>query len=165
MQNERAARLIQVQSKGKERTTSLPLWLMPPLHLRVVVGNFLCVSDMVSILLQRYVHFNVINVLEIGKCNQCLNIGQEQFEKILDCKELTRLCSGCSKEVMESDRVKKRDDRLVEMMSALLQKVTGMELGLSQKADIGVVQELEERVKALEEKFETECRKKRGKKW
>jgi len=58
---------------------------------------------------------------------------------------------------MEIDRVKNRDDRLVEMMSAVLEKVTGMELVLSQKAD--VVEELEERVKALEEKFETEWRK------
>jgi len=41
------------------------------------------------------------------KYNECLNIGQEQFEKMLDCKELTWLCSGCSKEVMEFDRVKK----------------------------------------------------------
>jgi len=95
------------------------------------------------------------------KCNECLNIGQEQFQKTLDCKELTWLCSGCSKEVMESDRAKNRDDRLVEMMSAVLEKDTGMELGLSQKAGIGVVEELEERVKVLEEKFETECRKKR----
>ena len=81
------------------------------------------------------------------------------IEKILDCKELTWLCSGCSKEVMEIDRVKNRDDRLVEMMSAFLEKITGMELALSQKADIGVVEEFEERVKAMEEKLESECRK------
>ena len=87
-----------------------------------------------------------------------MNIGQELFEKILDCKELTWWCSECSKEAMEMDRVKNRDDRLVEMMSAVLEKVTGMELVLSQKADVGAVEELEKRVKSLEEKFETECR-------
>ena len=44
-------------------------------------------------------------------------------------------------------------------MSAILEKVTGMERVLSQKADVGVVDALEERLKALEEKFEIESRK------
>ena len=59
----------------------------------------------------------------------------------------------------KSDRVRNRDDRLVEMMSAVLEKVTGMEQALSQKADLGVVDALEERLKALEEKFVIESRK------
>jgi len=53
------------------------------------------------------------------------------------------LCVMCNKEVMEIDRVRNRDDRLVEMMSAVLEKVTGMEQALSQKADLGVVEATE----------------------
>ena len=44
-------------------------------------------------------------------------------------------------------------------MSAILEKVTGMERVLSQKADLDVVDALEQRLKALEEKFESESRK------
>jgi len=109
------------------------------------VGSTLIIESSISCLSQHH--------------TQCLNIGQDQFDKILDCKELNWLCGRCSKEVMEIERVRNRDDRLVEMMSAVLEKVTGMERVLSQKADLGVVEALEERLKALEKKFVIDSQK------
>ena len=92
--------------------------------------------------------------LKNWKCSDCLNIG-EHYEKIIECKELSWLCGGCNKTVTDVDSIGNRDDKLVEMMGMILEKVSEVEIGLRQKADSTAVEELEGRVKRLEERFKT----------
>jgi len=73
---------MQVQSKDKEKVTNLPMRLMLQLHLWVVVGNFLCVSDVVSTYITAEVRaLQCAKCVANWKCNECLNIGLKQFEK------------------------------------------------------------------------------------
>jgi len=65
VQNERAEGQYKY-CQGERKNNKPALGLMLQLHTSVMVGNFPCVRDVVSVLLQRYVHFSVISVLDVG---------------------------------------------------------------------------------------------------
>jgi hypothetical protein len=90
---------------------------------------------------------------DVWKCAECLNIPGEVYDSLIECKELNWYCNKCGVETSNCVAKGEREDRLIGMMEKVLDKMTNIETRLHEKAEVKMVVDLEDRIRALEEKF------------
>ena len=73
----------------------------------------------------------------------------EVYDALINCKELSWFCSGCSEEI--SKCTVKKEDKVIGLLEKVLDRLCGLEDRLGQKVDVRAFEELEERVRCLEE--------------
>jgi len=92
------------------------------------------------------------------RCAECLNLPPEMYDHLVSdpACSLRWLCPGCDKAVLETGNMNIQDsaDKLdcwVNLVEKLLDKLTAVEDKLRSKCDIGIVSQLDSRLKNLED--------------
>ena len=72
---------------------------------------------------------------------------------LINCKELSWFCSGCSEEISKCRPTVEKEDKVpvIGLLEKVLDRLCGLEDRLGQKVDVRAFEELEERVRCLEE--------------
>jgi len=78
------------------------------------------------------------------KCIDCLGISGEVYDGLIDCKDICWFCTGCG-EVMAA----KTEDRVLAVLDKVLDKLNGLEDRLQQKADVKLVEGLEQKMESV----------------
>jgi len=84
------------------------------------------------------------------KCIECLGISGEVYDALLDCKELSWFCKECSEQVPKG-KEEREDMRVVGLLEKVLDRLSNLEDRLCQKVDVKMFEELEERVRRVED--------------
>jgi len=93
------------------------------------------------------------------KCSACLSISESTYDALSDeGGSLKWFCNGCERDVVQqgqSDQKVRMNEliRYFSLIEKLINKFEYVEARLAEKANIGIVQKLEDRIKHLEGKF------------
>ena len=94
---------------------------------------------------------------ESWKCADCLNIPADMYDHLVadpNCS-LRWFCIICDKAAMDLDNNScSKIDTLVDLVEKLLEKLSTVDSQLNEKCDVEIVNQLEAKVKMLEDRFE-----------
>ena len=104
-------------------------------------------------------------VNDAWKCVECLNLSNETYDQLLMCNELKWLCGKCeNKLAVSTDDAAKPEtqnsdklDTLVLLMEKFMDKFGALDEKLSEKCDVSVMNQIDQRVRNLEERFRSLC--------
>jgi len=83
------------------------------------------------------------------KCIDCLGISAEVYDALIENKDICWFCTSCNGEISRTKDDK--EDKVCMMLEKMMDKLSGLEEKLHQKADAKALEDLECRIRKLED--------------